>query len=376
MTQLSLDIYGPHAPRASPDSIEIIIDGNCGDVPTPRKRNALPPEEQQLIERIKTGDATAWNDYDVVVVAFSGGKDSLAAILQLLEFGCPHDKLKLWHHEIDGREDIAAFMDWPVTPSYCRVIAKELRLPLRFSWKEGGFRREMLRDQAATAPTAFDCEDGEVRRAGGMGKPGTRLRWPAIQADLKVRWCSAYLKIDVAAAVFRNDPRFKPGGRFMLVTGERREESSSRAKYAEAEMHRSCNKKRAVVQWRSVIDWTEHQVWEIIQRHGIVPHPCYRAGFGRCSCAFCIFGNADQFAAGRELLPEQFRRLVEVEEALGFTMQRKIDLVGHADNGSSFSREVPEAVKAACRACEYGGAVRTDEWALPAGAFKAQGGPV
>jgi tRNA(Ile)-lysidine synthase TilS/MesJ len=42
--------------------------------------------------------------YDKIIVYFSGGKDSLACLLHLLEQGVDPAKIELWHHEIDGRE--------------------------------------------------------------------------------------------------------------------------------------------------------------------------------------------------------------------------------------------------------------------------------
>lgn len=52
------------------------------------------------------------SSYDVVIVAFSGGKDSLACLLHLLELGVPRSKIELWHHDVDGREG-STLMDWP-----------------------------------------------------------------------------------------------------------------------------------------------------------------------------------------------------------------------------------------------------------------------
>ena len=69
-----------------------------------------------------------WRGFDRVVVAFSGGKDSLACVLHLLDLGCPKEKLELWHHDIDGDESEQPFMDWPVTKDYCRAVARELGL--------------------------------------------------------------------------------------------------------------------------------------------------------------------------------------------------------------------------------------------------------
>lgn len=42
--------------------------------------------------------------YDKYIVSFSGGKDSTATFLYLLEHGVPVERIELWHQEIDGRE--------------------------------------------------------------------------------------------------------------------------------------------------------------------------------------------------------------------------------------------------------------------------------
>lgn len=39
--------------------------------------------------------------YGRVLVAFSDGKDSTAAVLRLLESGVPKDRIELWHHDVD-----------------------------------------------------------------------------------------------------------------------------------------------------------------------------------------------------------------------------------------------------------------------------------
>src|SRR5580700_7982813 len=139
--------------------------------------------------------------YDYIIVAFSGGKDSLACVLHLLELGVDPSRIELWHHDVDGGDP---FMDWPCTPSYCRVIAKALGIAIYFSWREGGFRREMLRHNTPTAPTRFERPDGTVGVKGGQGQPNTRLKFPQVSADLSVRWCSAYLKIDVGSISIKN----------------------------------------------------------------------------------------------------------------------------------------------------------------------------
>ena len=56
--------------------------------------------------------------YDRYIVSFSGGKDSTALLLFLLDNGVPKEKIELWHQEIDGRG--RSLFDWEVTPDYCR----------------------------------------------------------------------------------------------------------------------------------------------------------------------------------------------------------------------------------------------------------------
>jgi hypothetical protein len=89
--------------------------------------------------------------YDRYVIAFSGGKDSLGCLLHLLERGVDLSRIELHHHLVDGREG-SALMDWPITESYCEAIAKAFGIPLTFSHRVGGFEREMLRENAPTAP--------------------------------------------------------------------------------------------------------------------------------------------------------------------------------------------------------------------------------
>jgi len=111
---------------------------------------------------------------------------------------------------------------------------------------------------------------------------------------------------------------------------------------------------RLVHQWRSVIDWDEAQVWEIIKRWHIAPHPCYAAGWNRCSCMMCIFSLPSHRAGIRELFPERFVEVEEDERVLGFTLDNKQPTSGEFSASDMEQRE----------------------WIMPAGAFHgAAGGP-
>jgi tRNA(Ile)-lysidine synthase TilS/MesJ len=105
--------------------------------------------------------------YDRILVAFSGGKDSIASVCHLLDAGVPTERIELHHHDVDGHAQ--PFMDWPSTASYCRAVAAALRLPLYLSWRDGGFEREMLRENQPTAPIRFECPGGTIGISGGHG---------------------------------------------------------------------------------------------------------------------------------------------------------------------------------------------------------------
>jgi 3'-phosphoadenosine 5'-phosphosulfate sulfotransferase (PAPS reductase)/FAD synthetase len=325
--------------------------------------------------RPDTAELLLFDRYEKIVVCFSGGKDSTAAVLRLLEAGVPKEKMELWHHLIDGAPGTRGLMDWPVTESYCRAFAQAMGLPIRFSWREGGFEREMMRSGTPTAPVSFETDQG-IASVGGRGPAGTRLKFPQVSADLKVRWCSAYLKIDVARRVFSNDSRFERGA-FLVVTGERRQESAARAKYAEVERHASTNRDRRVDQWRAVIDWSEEEVWDSLRRWRINCHPAYALGWGRVSCALCIFGDKDQWRSARELMPEHFERVAGYERQSGLTIQRGASVNELADQGTSFLAD-DEALRRLAMGHEYLPewiVVPEGQWRLPPGAFKRAGGP-
>jgi len=350
-------------------------------------KRQLPLAKPKATVKADTTTILPLAEYDTIIVSFSGGKDSLACLLHLLDLGAPRDRIELWHQAVDGEpgKPKNRFMDWPVTESYCRAVATHLRLPLYFQWKVDGYEGELLRDQALTKPGRFQKPDGTIGEAGGEeGKLTTRRMFPQQSGDLSVRWCSSYVKIDVAKKALANDPRFKKKGtKILMITGERREESSGRALYAEAVEHSSTSQSRRVDQWRMILDWSEKQVWEIIEKHRIRPHPAYYTGFSRVSCLPCIFGNADQWATIREIAPRMFAKIAKYESVFGANIDRgeKLPIGERAKLGESYLVKGGDDATAHA----YVGMQedfllnihipKGSRWELPRGAYGHSGGP-
>jgi 3'-phosphoadenosine 5'-phosphosulfate sulfotransferase (PAPS reductase)/FAD synthetase len=323
-------------------------------------------------------DGPDLGSYDRIIVAFSGGKDSLACLLHLLDQDVPHTKLELWHHDVDGREG-SDLMDWPVTRDYCAKVASALGVPIYYSWKRGGFEGEMLRQEQRTTSTHFEQPDGSVATVGGeAGKPGTRRKFPQVSADLSVRWCSAYLKIDIGSTAIRNQPRFR-GKRTLVVTGERAQESPARAKYQVFEPDRADGRdtkhQRHVDHWRPIHAWDESDVWRIIERHRVQSHPAYHLGWGRVSCMTCIFGSPNQWASVKELAPAHFERIAEYEEEFGLTIQRKRSVRSLALVGQPYPMAASDRRAALSRTYDQPVILPAGEWTLPSGAFGESCGP-
>ena len=317
--------------------------------------------------------------YDRILVAYSGGKDSIACVLDLIDRGVDMRKIEIHHHDIDGHTT-DSFMDWPCTPAYCDAFTKHFRLKVYHSWRQGGFLREMMRQNQLTASVQFECPGTSVLgQAGGVrGKPNTRRKFPQVSANLQTRWCSASLKIQVMDVVLANQERFR-SGKTLVITGERAQESTARSKYKIFEPHRADLRdgkkyQRYIDHWRPVHAWTEERVWETMERYKILMHPAYRLGWGRLSCMTCIFGSANQWASVQQIDPDRFNRMADLEQEFGCTIHRKKTLAERVQDAKPYVDMNPLLV-AASLSEGYSMPITTNNWTLPNGAYGEQNGP-
>lgn len=352
-------------------------------------------------------------EYDHILVGYSGGKDCTAAVLYLLELGVPKEKIILLHHCIDGKEDNNnnLQMDWPCTRSYCQQFADSMGLKIKYSWREEGFAGELLR-LGGSKPIAFEEFNSNTEKVTttttwektieleklleqaklnndiekeeeiliDLKKLGYRFKFPAKSPSLSVRWCSSMLKIEVCNRLLRYADATLKDCKVLFIDGIRREESAGRSHYNEMEVHSSCapTKNRIIHHWRAIIEWDEQAVWDIIKRWNINPHPCYKLGWNRCSCAMCIFSMPHHFQGIKEVLPGQFNQLVKQEKHLSFTVDNKKDLMTYIQGAKScVLNKDPELIKLAqSKELPKDYVLNKELWKMPAGAFHGtEGGP-
>jgi 3'-phosphoadenosine 5'-phosphosulfate sulfotransferase (PAPS reductase)/FAD synthetase len=326
-------------------------------------------------DRLRETQSIDLFSYKYYVVAFSGGKDSLACILHLLEQGIDPSKIELWHHDVDGGS--MNFMDWAITKSYCQAVADALKLKIYFSWKRDGFFGEMLRHESRTLPIEFESPNGLIISGGLRGKISTRMKFPMVTSNMRMRWCSSYLKIMVGEASFINQDRFR-FNRTLFITGERAEESYNRAKYLAFEPYRADNRNspnlhRLIDVWRPVHKFKREDVWKLIQKWRINPHPCYHLGWGRCSCAGCIFSSKNQWATLRQIAPVNFQKISLCEQNLQ-TIHPNISITQLADAGKPFDNLEPKMVKL-INSTKWNLPIVLDSWESPSGVYGDNNGP-
>lgn len=170
--------------------------------------------------------------------------------------------------------------------------------------------------------------------------------------------------------------RFADGRNYLVISGERAEESPARAKYNVYEKHRVGNQDKAnrritrnIDHYRSVHGYKENRIWDMMKYYSINPHPAYHVGFGRTSCMTCVFGSANQWATIREYAPDRFQKVLDYEKQFNHTINMDgksyIDIL--ADKGTVY--DVEDGYFEIANSREYNESIIVKNWTFPSGAF-------
>lgn len=127
--------------------------------------------------------------------------------------------------------------------------------------------------------------------------------------------------------------------------------------------------------WRPVHSWSEADVWAIIERWNVAPHPAYQLGWGRVSCAACIFGSADQWASLLAINPSQVERIAIYEAEFGVTIHRSESVNHRASRGTPYKMDDGRIRAALSETFDEPVLLVPGTWVLPLGAFGESTGP-
>jgi 3'-phosphoadenosine 5'-phosphosulfate sulfotransferase (PAPS reductase)/FAD synthetase len=222
------------------------------------------------------------------VVNHSGGKDSQAMFIKLLE-RVPASQLLVVHASLGE-------MEWHGALELAQAQAQAAGVPFIVARSDKSLldmveRRFAARPEVPSFPSASH------------------------------RQCTSDLK---RGPIEREVRRYaKAHGLTLIVncTGIRAQESPSRAKVQVfTRNERNSAAGRSWFDWAPIHSLTTLDVFQSIERAGQQPHPAYAAGNQRLSCVFCIMGSRHDIALGAKARPELFARYVELEQRTGYTM--------------------------------------------------------
>ncbi|MDP6940211.1 MAG: phosphoadenosine phosphosulfate reductase family protein [Planctomycetota bacterium] len=222
-----------------------------------------------------------------LVVSVSGGKDSTATCLHLMEMGYSPDEFDRvffdtgWEHQ--------------ATLDYLRGDLAEHVGPIE--WLQAEI--ELTPEQEAVA---LELEAG----LGQSPSPMIRLCVKKAMFPGRVhRWCTQSLKVKPATDRMKGLP-------VVNAVGIRGEESRARSIMPEWEYVPSFK----VDVWRPLLRWTYEDVIAIHQRANLKPNPLYLAKAERVGCWPCIFARKSEIRWMAQHTPQRIEFLSRMEERI------------------------------------------------------------
>lgn len=231
----------------------------------------------------------------VFVCNVSGGKDSTATALALLEARIPHRR-------------VFADTVWEAKETYEHL--------------------DMLRAKL-----------GPIDVVGYPGGMPAKIREGARFASRMQRWCTRELKIEPLRRYY--DAIEADGSITVTVTGIRHEEgtrSNGRGEALEAEDDVAWGG----WMWRPIVRWTIADVLAIHHRHGVPVNPLYQRGHDRVGCYPCVMASKEDVRLVADHSPERIAEIRDLEAAVTAERTRRNEETPgrYAFNDAHFFRTV------------------------------------
>lgn len=259
------------------------------------------------------------------IVCISGGKDSVAMLLDLVKQHGPHKLIA--HHQVLPE-------DWPETLDYVQRVCAALGVPLvaqQIVYAPVGDGTAVKRLAIVDIHRESDIVPLGTGVIAGMTDLALRRHWPPSPAT---RYCTRYFKIELLDAWIRQQRAAWDTDNINVFLGERAGESPRRARkpvqasrlhWQDAEAY-NCLPLHA---------WTRRDVFRCLRDADVEPHPAYKnqgmadwqmydadvEGGPRTSCRFCIYATHHDVChqAQRAENLALLHRLAQVEHDTGRT---------------------------------------------------------
>lgn len=238
------------------------------------------------------------NNYDLIIVNSSGGKDSLVQLWEIARLvkkqNFPKDRVIVSHQDLGESE-------WQGT-------------------------KELAEQQANLFGFAFD----HTKRVDKNGKQETLLeyalrrgKWPSNTQ----RWCTSDFKRAPGSKILRKWANKFNAKNVLYCFGFREDESPARKKKEVLKISEAlCTKSRTVWEYLPVHKWPVEKVWRVIRLFNLPYHWAYDLGMPRLSCVFCIFSPFDALVIAGIHNRELLNKYIEVEEIINHTFRHGFSL--------------------------------------------------
>jgi 3'-phosphoadenosine 5'-phosphosulfate sulfotransferase (PAPS reductase)/FAD synthetase len=224
------------------------------------------------------------------VVNHSGGKDSQAMMIKLLEI-VPREQLLVVHASLGD-------VEWPGALEQAQRQAEQAGVPFIVARAVKSFL-DMVENRFATRPTAPS--------------------WPSASH----RQCTSDLKRGPIEREIRRYMKEHGHSKVVSCVGIRAQESPNRAKQEAFRRDERCSiAGRDWYSWLPIHAMQRDEVFATIAAAGQQPHWAYGAGNERLSCLFCIMGSRNDLRNGAIHAPDMYRKYVELERRTGYTMHQ------------------------------------------------------
>lgn len=226
------------------------------------------------------------------VVNHSGGKDSQAMLIRLLE-RIPRSQLVVVHASLGE-------VEWEGALEHAQAQAAAAGLPFVV---------------AGAVKTFLDMVEHRFKV-----RPGPNSScWPSASN----RQCTSDLKRGPIEREVRRYAKEHGHKRIVTCMGIRGAESPGRAKQVPFRRNeRNSIAGRDWYDWLPIHDMPTAEVFDVIKAAGQEPHWAYAAGNQRLSCVFCIMGSPRDLANGARHRPDLLAKYLEIEQRTGYTMHQ------------------------------------------------------